>query len=214
MTYLSVREAGTTSRTRKNSTLSTLSVTSPQPSTYPSTLLTPIPASRNVSGASQFPMRADSTSATEITDRSVLVQPIARTPEGLPYPALVERQGGGNVGAGVGSGGKGATGGKGIAGVFGLGRRRGKHANGSGSGSISGSVDLGSGISGRRGSSPSSRASVGPASPLSEGIYIGGQTEAASARTSTLQQVRTSVPSPRGPRARTSIDARRSVELR
>ena len=152
-------------------------------------------------------MRADSTSATEITSRNDLVQPIARTPEGLPYPQLVERQvvtsplsTASSYAALKGSPSSGSV--KAITdGFLGtLGRRKGKYTM------SGGSLDLGA--AGRRGSSPSASAQrmsvVG--SPLGEQLVR---------ENTTTMATRTSrVPSPRGPRARTSIDTRRSVELR
>ena len=190
--------AGAT-RSRQNSHLSTHSTLHTYDPTLPA-----IPASRNVSGASQFPTRADSTSATEITSRNDLVQPIARTPEGLPYPQLVERQvqalspvsAASSHTALKGSPSSGSV--KAITGgLLGtLGRRKGKYTM------SSGSVDLG--VAGRRGSSPSAARMSVVGSPLGEQPPM----QAPPTRTST------SVPSPRGPRARTSIDTRRSVELR
>lgn len=219
-------KAGTTTRRRKDSTLSAQSSHHSTPLQYQSSLPT-IPASRNVSGASQFPMRMDSTSATEITDRAVLSQPIARAPEGLPYPQLVERQLGpssAGMKASTSSGSvKALTGGL----LSSFGRRKQKLGT---AGYVAGSIDMGSsggvspGFPTRRGSLPSSPLLLPPpsqhstraSSPTARPHSVAVPSMSPSLRGTVQQQRQSPVPSPRGPRerSRASMDARRSVELR
>jgi hypothetical protein len=179
------------SRSRKDSTTS---VASRYPSTLtahnPSTLST-IPGSRAVSGASQFPTRLDSTSASEITDHATLSYPISRTPDGLPYPQLVERQLSASVGPGSGSGLKATSSSSSVKMLMSFGRK-GNKRQGGGSRSYS--------------QTPPSSAGIQQTPTRDDFGLLSSRTSIESTRpTANVQSHsvnRNTVPSPRGPRVR------------
>lgn len=178
------------SRPRKDSTTS---VASRYPSTLtahnPSTLST-IPGSRAVSGASQFPTRLDSTSASEITDHATLSYPISRTPEGLPYPQLVERQLSSSSGPSSGSGMKSTSSSSSVKMLMSFGRKGNKRQTGG---------------SQRYSQTPPSSAGMQQTPTRDDFGLVPSRISIDSTRPSNSQPqsvTRNTVPSPRGPRAR------------